>query len=81
MNRETGLRLLLARINQRSVQSVERDAFKVILACHRICRLCRPPNVGRDVCSATICPPYTESRISNGAQLYARSPFRCNAHD
>lgn len=42
---------------------------------------CRPPNVGRDVCSATICPPYTESRVSNGAQLYARSPFRCNAHD
>lgn len=35
---------------------------------------CRPPNVGRDVCSATICPPYTESRVSNGAQLYARSP-------
>lgn len=42
---------------------------------------CRPPNVGRDVCSATICPPYTESRVSNGAQLYARSLFRCNAHD
>lgn len=30
------------RINQSPVQSVERDAFKAILACQRICRLCRP---------------------------------------
>lgn len=74
MNREAVPRLAVragarwivvrGRINQSPVQSVERDAFKAILACQRICRLCRPRparrNVGRGLlfhgdlsCSAT----------------------------